>query len=118
MKNSGTQKHNTTLVIQLLLLLQLHPDADIMDIFRYENEKEPPSLTGRGMMRSGAKSDILSYLNAPTCRSSAIKQATVMIFDMAAVINMIRSTLEKHFREYLSLHIIPFFESQISDCTQ
>ena len=69
-KNSGTQKHNTTLVIQLFLSLQLHPNADIMDIFRYENQKEPPSLTD--MMRSGAKSDILSYLNVPTYCSSDI----------------------------------------------
>ena len=69
-------------------------------------------------MRSGAKSDILSCLNAPTCHSSAIKEATVMIFDMAAVINMIRPTLAKNFREYVSLHIIPYFKSKMSDNTQ
>ena len=118
MKNSGTQKHNTTLVTQLFLSLQSRPDADIMDFFRYENQKEPPSLADRGMMRSGAKSDILSCVNAPTCRSSAIKEATVMIFDMAAVINMIRPTLAKNFREYVSLHIIPYFKSKMSDNTQ
>ena len=117
-KNSGTQKHNTTLVTQLFLSLQSRPDADIMDFFRYENQKEPPSLADRGMMRSGAKSDILSCLNAPTCHSSAIKEATVMIFDMAAVINMIRPTLAKNFREYVSLHIIPYFKSKMSDNTQ
>ena len=33
-----------------------------------------------------------------------------MIFDMAAVINMIRPTLAKNFREYVSLQIIPFFD--------
>ena len=71
-KNSGTQKHNTTRVIQLFLSLQLSPNADIMDVFRYENRKKPPSLADRGMMRSGAKSDILSYLNARTSRSSDI----------------------------------------------
>ena len=41
-----------------------------------------------------------------------------MIFHMAAVINVIHSTLAKNFREYVSLHIIPFFESQMRDCTQ
>ena len=117
-KNSGTQKHNTTLVTQLFLSLQSRPDADILDFFRYENQKEPPSLADRGMMRSGAKSDILSCLNTPTCHSSAIKEATVMIFDMAAVINMIRPTLAKNFREYVSLHIIPYFKSKMSDNTQ
>ena len=35
-----------------------------------------------------------------------------MIFDMAAVINMIRPTLAKKFRKYVSLRIIPFFESK------
>ena len=41
-----------------------------------------------------------------------------MIFDMAAVINTIRPTFAKNFRKYVSLHIIPFFESEMSDCTQ
>ena len=41
-----------------------------------------------------------------------------MIFDMAAVIKMIRPTFAKKFRKYVSLHIIPFFESKMSDCTQ
>ena len=54
-KNSGTQKHNTTIVIQLFLSMCLDPDADIMDIFGYENQKEPLSLADRGMMKSGAK---------------------------------------------------------------
>ena len=67
-------------------------------------------------MRSGAKSHVISYLNVPTCRSSPIKQATVTV--MVAVINMIRPTLAKNFRECVSLHIIPFFESQMTDCTQ
>ena len=48
-KNRGTQKHNTTLVTQVFLSLQSRPDADIMDFFRYENQKEPPSLADRGI---------------------------------------------------------------------
>ena len=70
------------------------------------------------MMRSGTKSDILHCLDAPTCRSDATKQSTVIIFDMAAVINMVRPTVAKHFSQYVSLHIIPFLQSQMSDCTQ
>ena len=48
-----------------------------MDIFQYENQKVPPNLADRRIMTSGAKSDIRSYLNAPTCRLSAIKQKSL-----------------------------------------
>jgi len=37
-------------------------DADMEEFFRYENQREPPSLSNQGSLRSGNKSDILECL--------------------------------------------------------
>jgi hypothetical protein len=37
-----------TLITQLFLSLQSRPDADMMDFFRFENQREPPSLADQG----------------------------------------------------------------------
>ena len=58
-KTSGVQKKNMTLITQLFLSLQSRPDADMGEFFRFENQREPPSLADRGSLRSGSKSDIL-----------------------------------------------------------
>ena len=117
-KDSGVQRHNMTLVTQLFLSLQSRPDADMMDFFRFENQREPPSLADQGLLRSGMKSDILQCLNAPTGRAAAAKQATVVVLDMAAVIHMVRPTTAKTFSEYVTLNIVPFLEAQMKSCTQ
>ena len=106
------------LVTQLFLSLQSRPDADMEDFFRFENQKEPPSLADRGSLRFGTKSDILQCINAPTGRSAAAKQATVVVLDMAAVIHMVRPTTAKTFSEYVSLHIVPFLEAQMKSRAQ
>ncbi len=62
----GVLKKNTALVTQLFLSLQSRPDADMSDFFRFENQREPPSLADRGGLRTGTKSDILKCLGAPT----------------------------------------------------
>ena len=62
------------------------------EFFRYENQREPPSLSNQGSLRSGNKSDILEWLKAPTGRSAEAKAATVVVLDMAAVVHMVRPT--------------------------
>ncbi|KAL8590645.1 hypothetical protein ACOMHN_011080 [Nucella lapillus] len=88
------------------------------DFFRFENQREPPSLADRGMLRSGTKSDILKCLNAPTGRADVAKEATIVVLDMAAVIHMVRPTTANTFSEYVSLHIVPYLEAQITSSTQ
>ena len=61
-------------------------DADMEAFFRYENQREPPSLSNQESLRSGNKSDILEWLKASTGRSAEAKAATVVVLDMAAVV--------------------------------
>ena len=58
----GSAKVNTTLVTKLFISLQARPDVDIDEFFKHENQREPPSLSDRGKLRSGTKSDILVCL--------------------------------------------------------
>ena len=117
-KDIGVQRHNMSLVTQLFLSLQSRPDSNMMDFFQFENQREPPSLADRGLLRTGTKSDILQCLNAPNGRAAAAKEASVVVLDMAAVIHMVRPTTAKTFNEYVSLNIIPFLQAQMNDNTQ
>ena len=89
-----------------------------MDFFKFENQKEPPSLADRGSLRSGKKSDILKCMKSPTGRVAAANQATVVMLDMAAVIHMVSPTRAKTVSEYVSIHIVLFLEAQMTGGTQ
>ena len=117
-KDVGVQRHNMILVTQLFLSLQPRPDANMADFFRFENQREPPSLADRGSLRAGKKSDILQCLGATTGRVAAAQQATVVVLDMAAIIHMVRPTRAKTFSEYVTFQIVPFLESQVTNDTQ
>jgi len=58
----GSAKANTALITRMFMSLQARPNADICNFFKYENQREPPSLSDRGKLRSGTKSDIVSCL--------------------------------------------------------
>ena len=53
-------------------------------------------------------------MEAPNCRSDAATAATVVVLDMAVVVHMVRPTSAHTFRDYVSQHLIPFVESQIT----
>ena len=105
------------LVTQLFLSLQSRPDANMADFFRFENQREPPSLADRGSLRAGKKSDIIQYFGAITGRVAAAQQATVIALDMAAIIH-IGPTRANTFSEYVTFQIVPFLESQVTNDTQ
>ena len=110
--NSGTEKQNTTLITQLFLSLQCRPDADIADFFRFENQRDPPTLSFRGMLRSGQKSDIMTCVGAQKGRSAAAKNASKMVVDGAAMAYMVTPTMSISFRCYVRQHIVPFLQAQ------
>ena len=105
------------LITQLSLSLQPHPDADMRDFFRFENQIEPRNLADRGSLRSGTKSRFLQCLNDPTGRAAAAKQAAVVVLGMAAVIHMVSPTTTKTFSEYVPPYIVPFLEAQMKQHT-
>ena len=114
----GILKQNNVLITQLFLSLQSLPDADMAEFFKYENQKEPPALSDRSSLRSGTKSDILKCINVSTGHAHSIEQATVLVFDMAAIIHMVPPTRATTFAEYVSLHIVPFLKSQVTTAVQ
>ena len=73
----GILKHNTMLITQLFLSLQSRPDADMLEFFKFENQREPPALSDRSSLRAGTKSDILKCIHAPTGHAIPATQAIV-----------------------------------------
>ena len=108
-KTSGVQKKNMTIITQLFLSVQSRPDADMADFFRFENQREPPSLADRGSLRTGKKSDIVECIKAPVGRAGSARLARVVVLDMAAVVHMVRPTSAKTFADYATQQIVPFF---------
>ena len=49
----GSAKWNTTLVTKLFISLQARPEANISEFFNHKNQREPPSLSHEGKLRSG-----------------------------------------------------------------
>ena len=80
-----------------------------------ENAREPPSLSSKGKLRSGTKSQIVGCLPGvpERGRNPAAKQATVLILDMAAVVHLVTPKHANVFGEYSEQHLIPFIESQM-----
>ena len=117
-KDVGVQRYNMILATQLFLSLQSRPDANMADFFRFENQREPPSLADRGSLRAGKKSDILQCIGATTGRVAAAQQATVVGLEMAAIIHMVRPIPAKTFGKYVTFQIVPFLESQVTNDTQ
>ena len=110
-------KANTALVTKLFMSLQARLDID--DFFKHENQREPPSLSDQGKLRSGTKSDIrgcLPGMSGPGPSPSA-KEASVVVLDMAAVIHIIKSQRARVFGEYTQMDLMPYLHSLITDRT-
>ncbi len=110
----GVLKKDTALVTQLFLSLQSRPDENISDFFRYENQREPPSLADRGRLRSGTKSDILKCLAVPNTACTDARDVTVQVLDMPALVHIVRPTHATTFNDYVSMHLVPYLTSNLS----
>ena len=115
----GSSTANTALITRMFMSLQARPNADADDFFKYENQREPPSLSDRGMLRSGTKSDILRCLpGMPGLgRTPAAREASVVVLDMAAVVHIIKPQRASMFGEYAEMQLLPYLESHIMDGT-
>ena len=81
-------RKDISLVSTLFLSLQSRPDFDLDNFSKYENQKEPPSLSDQGQLRSGTKSDVLQCLTIPIPPDDV----TVKVLDGPAVVHMVRPT--------------------------
>ena len=106
-------KSSTAIITQMFVSLQARTESNIEDFFRHENAREPPSLAFKGKLRSGTKSQIIECLPGGPFRGSnpLTKQATVVIFYMAAIVHMIRPNNVNRFDEYTDIQLLPYMES-------
>ena len=105
--------------LSCFLSLQARPEADIDAFFKHENQREPPSFSDRGKLRQGTKSNSIACLPAIPApgRSKAVKEATVVILDMAVVIHIIKPQRARIFGEYKNMQLLPYMQSQMTDNT-
>lgn len=68
---------------------------------------------------SGTKSALLSCLTGmpDTGLSPAAKEASVVVFDMSAIIHMVKPLRANVFGDYTPKHLLPFLESQMTNNT-
>ncbi len=99
--------------------MRARPEADIDDFFKHENHREPPSLSDQEKLSTGTKSALLGcFPGMPEPgRSTAAKEASMVILDMAAVIHMVKPQRAKYFGDYTAMHLLPFLEKQINNNT-
>ena len=92
-----------TLITQHFISLQSRPEADMVDILKFENQREPPSLSDCGLLGSGNKLDILVCIKAPTACVCTTRQ--VLLIRLLSFIWCAQP-------QYVSLNGFPFLENQ------
>ena len=97
----------------IFLYLQSMPDFDLDELFKYGEQREPPSLSDKRKLRSGKKSDIIHCLTIRKVAST--DHITVIVLDVPAVVHMIRLTKATDFQQYVDHHFIPYIASVISE---
>ncbi|MES9879344.1 MAG: hypothetical protein ABW185_00490 [Sedimenticola sp.] len=112
-------KASAAIVTQMFVSLQARPDENMGEFFMHENSRDPPSLSNKGKLRAGTKSQIIGCLPGIPARgrNPTVKQASVVILDMPAVIHIIQPQRANVFGEYAQMHLLPFMENQMNTCT-
>ena len=108
-------RKDISLVCTLFLSLQSRPDFDLDNFFKYENQKEPPSLSDQGKLRSGTKSAVLQCLTIQ--KLTLPDDVTVKVLDGPAVVHMVRTTYGTNYQQYVVRHFMPFITNSLSNST-
>ncbi|KAL8620009.1 hypothetical protein ACOMHN_015291 [Nucella lapillus] len=112
----GSARANAALTTKMFMSLLARPESDMAEFFKHENRREPPSLTQDGKLRTGTKSVVVTCLPSmpDPGRSIEAKEATVRVFDMAAIVHMIKPQCAHLFGEYSAMQLMPFLEGQMT----
>ena len=108
-------KKDISLVSTLFLSLQSRPDFNLDNFFKYENQKEPPSLSDQGKLRSGTKSDVLQCLTSP--KLTHPDDVTVKVLDGPAMVYVVRPTYGTNYQQYVVRHFMPFITNSLTNST-
>ncbi|KAL8616927.1 hypothetical protein ACOMHN_041846 [Nucella lapillus] len=115
----GSARANAALTTKMFMSLLARPESDMAEFFKHENRREPPSLTQDSKLRMGTKSVVVTCLPSmpDPGRSIEAKEATVRVFDMAAIVHMIKPQCAHLFGEYSAMQLMPFLEGQMTTNT-
>ena len=98
-------KDDVALFSRLYIATQ-HREGDLSTFFEHENHPYPPSLSDRGKLRLGKKSDLLNVLAQKT-QPEPPATFDVKVLDGAAVVHFLSPTNITTFEEYASCVFIP-----------
>jgi hypothetical protein len=98
-------KDDVALFSRLYIVMQ-HREGDICAFFQHENHPYPPSLSDRGKLRLGKKSDLLRVLTQKI-QHEPPNTFNVKVLDGAAVVHFLSTTNIITFDEYASGVIVP-----------
>ncbi len=98
-------KSDVELFSRLYIAMQ-HRKGDMNTFFKHENHPYPPSLSDRGKLRQGKKSDLLSVLIQETQTEPPVL-FDVKILDGAAVVHFLSTTGITTFNDYASSVFTP-----------
>ena len=85
-----------------------HREGDLTTFFKHENHPYPPSLSNRGKLRQGKKSDLLSILMQKVCtQKEDPTYFDVKVLDGAAVVHFLPTNGITTFDDYANSVFIP-----------
>ena len=88
-------------------------DGNLEEFFTYENQSCPPSLSDKGKLRLGKKSDVLHCLEDEIEAEDTNPLRDVIVLDAAAIVNMLKPGSAKTFQDYARDVILPYVKSQV-----
>lgn len=104
-------KDDVALFSRLYIVMQ-HRDGDMDTFFKHENHTYPPSLSDRGKLRQGKKSDLVDLL-APKTPEEPSSPFDVRVLDGAAVVHLLPVTGITTFDDYASGVFLPYITKQL-----
>ena len=72
------------------------------EFFHLGNQRDLPTLAANGMLHSGTKLNIFGCIGAPTGKSVAAMNVTMMVMDGPVVVHMVKPIKSITFKDYVS----------------
>ena len=89
-------------------------DGNLGEFFSHENQPCPPSLSDRGKLKLGTKSDIVRCLeDAIEEQDDIAPSVEVVVLDGPAIVHMLTPEAARTFREYTQHVLLPYAEHQL-----
>ena len=123
-RNVSKEKHKLTCFknnVQLFTWLYIScqtRDGNLDEFFRHENQACPPALSDGWSLRLGTKSDLLACFQEIADERSEAPPTTSLVIDGAAIVQMLKPTACKNFREYAQEIFIPYMSTRFQSSSR